>query len=36
MEDFKEQITSFGHVMENHIINKCDFLFWVMRCEVNG
>ena len=22
MEDFKEQITAFGYVMENHIINK--------------
>ncbi len=22
MEDFKEQITAFGYVMENHIISK--------------
>ena len=25
MEDFKDQITSFGHVMENHITNKGGF-----------
>ena len=25
MEDFKEQITAFGYVMESRIINKCGF-----------
>ena len=25
MEDFKEQKTAFGYVMESRIINKCGF-----------
>ena len=25
MEDFKEQITALGYVMENNITNKCGF-----------
>lgn len=25
MEDFKEQKTAFGYVMESHITNKCGF-----------
>ena len=30
MEDFKEQITAFGYVMESRIINKCGFFrIWV-------
>ena len=25
MEDFKEQKTALGYIMENHITNKCGF-----------
>ena len=30
MEDFKEQITALGYVMENNITNKCDFSYLVV------
>ena len=30
MENFKEQITALGYVMENNITNKCDFSYLVV------